>query len=518
MQRISLLLLLIIPLTSLAQVGVNQSSIDFGDVKHEGNTRGVKSISVENKFAIPVNIEIVSFNDAFSSELSNLNIEANSSRSIDLYFDPSTNIQYNSEVIIRTHTFQGDIAIDVNGSGRFDNTYYSSTYDLFEEDLKAELKRVISKSTVSLGYTRARDAMYATIDNVGGGMTCVYTGRQANFTSRSGANSNNFNCEHTYPQSKFSSREPEKSDIHHLFPTYSNANSQRGNLPFGEVSSASYEDGGSKKGNGVFEVRDDHKGNTARAMMYFGIRYGNYDNFLTSQESALRNWHKGDLPDSEEEARNEAIFGSQKNRNPFVDHPQFVDRIQSIASTSNAPLIKSWNLSSDSMVEESALEIDWTSLYVVNSGNTLLNFEVPTEKEGLGNVVFESDQAFSVAPGESHEVKFKSNIVDVAVLSSIILIKSGNQTKEVKVEMRGAAGSINELIDNRNIWFYEGTLRIQDVESGILEILSVDGKQVHFSEIRGALTEFNTSELPSGIYIAFVDSGERRMSLRFIVP
>jgi len=56
------------------------------------------------------------------------------------------------------------------------------------------------------------------------------------------------------------------------------------------------------------------------------------------------------------------------------------------------------------------------------------------------------------------------------------------------------------------------------VESGILEILSVDGKQVHFSEIRGALTEFNTSELPSGIYIAFVDSGERRMSLRFIVP
>jgi hypothetical protein len=43
--------------------------------------------------------------------------------------------------------------------------------------------------------------------------------------------------------------------------------------------------------------------------------------------SKLRRWHEQDPVDERELRRNEAIFGMQENRNPFVDHPEWVDVI-----------------------------------------------------------------------------------------------------------------------------------------------------------------------------------------------
>ena len=96
-------------------------------------------------------------------------------------------------------------------------------------------------------------------------------------------NSTVINCEHSWPQSKFSSsfkRNLQKSDLHHLFPTDSRANSIRGNHPFGNVidsgSRANCEDSRlgdpgpiEKIHSAYFEPPDEQKGNSARAIFYF---------------------------------------------------------------------------------------------------------------------------------------------------------------------------------------------------------------------------------------------------------
>lgn len=142
--------------------------------------------------------------------------------------------------------------------------------------------------------------------------------------------------EHTFPQNRFSSHFPEnlqKGDLHHLYPAHRNTNSARQNSEFGEVV-----DGGEVKdcpgtynGRGldtedkVFEPRDEHKGNAARAMFYFAIRYKKH--IFPREEAVLRKWHELDPVDDFERYRNNVIEKIQGNRNPFIDYPELVDQI-----------------------------------------------------------------------------------------------------------------------------------------------------------------------------------------------
>lgn len=178
--------------------------------------------------------------------------------------------------------------------------------------------------------------MFETIDDLGGDtIECVYTGRKIKTESIPDVNIFHFNTEHTWPQETFDSQEPMRSDLFNLYPSDEFANAKRANYPFGFViSDVVWEVGGSKLGkdvNGktVFEPRDQHKGNVARSLFYFIIRYPqNYGHFLDSvQESVLRTWNKLDLVDTREIQRNDSISLYQGKRNPFIDHPEFVDRI-----------------------------------------------------------------------------------------------------------------------------------------------------------------------------------------------
>ncbi len=259
------------------------------------------------------------------------------------------NIDHSSGFIIDTDSFYGSFVCPIQAVGRYSNSYYNSTNDLEGTALFQALRNRISSPYTDLGYTSARDQMYASIDHSNGQVECAYTGRTASFSTRSGANSNNFNCEHTFPQSFYNSNVPMRSDIHHLFPTDVTSNSQRGNLPFGIVtSSPSWQQGGSKKGNGVFEPRDAQKGRTARAMLYFALRYQDYSNFLSGQESVLRNWHAAFPPNAAERNRNQAIASVQQNRNPFVDHPVLIDRLGPYAQNGSLTS-ESWTIHPDTL-------------------------------------------------------------------------------------------------------------------------------------------------------------------------
>lgn len=195
----------------------------------------------------------------------------------------------------------------------------------------------------SIGYRGARKVLFGKIhlqkDSRGYFLTDVYCRKKITINVTDlGPNiipSNGvINCEHTWPQSKFSKnfdKGLQKSDLHHLYPSDPAANSTRGNSEFAEVDGeqlnnceASYM--GSEKWRGVyFEPPDEHKGNVARALFYFSVRYKLPISSL--QEGHLRKWHVLDPVDYEEEKRNELIQKVQGNRNPFIDYPNLVDDI-----------------------------------------------------------------------------------------------------------------------------------------------------------------------------------------------
>jgi endonuclease I/V8-like Glu-specific endopeptidase len=176
-----------------------------------------------------------------------------------------------------------------------------------------------------------------------------------------------FNCEHVVPQSWFLKKEPMRGDVHHLFACEAGCNSFRGNFPyfdFPDFQEAARARGvtvrevtlgesprreaalpdsvalevvrsacGRREKNG-FEPPDSgkSKGTVARATLYFTLRYPGQINqtaaeYTSDRLATLVGWHKKFPVGLYEKHRNAAVFARQGNRNPLIDHPEWVDRI-----------------------------------------------------------------------------------------------------------------------------------------------------------------------------------------------
>lgn len=159
-----------------------------------------------------------------------------------------------------------------------------------------------------------------------------------------------YNREHLMPQSVFSSASPMKNDYFHVVPSDGYVNGKRGSYPFGEVDNASWtSQNGSEVGSNVtagyggtvFEPIDEYKGDIARSLMYFATRYETqvdswYHEMLNGTEdqvfsdwflAVLLDWHNQDPVSQKEITRNNAGYDFQGNRNPFIDHPEWVECI-----------------------------------------------------------------------------------------------------------------------------------------------------------------------------------------------
>ena len=154
-----------------------------------------------------------------------------------------------------------------------------------------------------------------------------------------------WNREHVWPQSLSNGNwgtSQGGTDILHIRPTYSSTNSSRGNLKYGNNNKSGakyYQDtmlyGYAPKGATYFEPVDAVKGDVARIIMYMWITYTGWSgysslNILNVFESydTLLSWHTSDQPDVMEGNRNNYVQTSrQKNRNPFVDHPELAWKI-----------------------------------------------------------------------------------------------------------------------------------------------------------------------------------------------
>ncbi|RKY54668.1 MAG: hypothetical protein DRP89_04720, partial [Candidatus Neomarinimicrobiota bacterium] len=202
------------------------------------------------------------------------------------------------------------------------------------------------KTSTTLGYDKARDTLYAVIDIYDTDqLTCVYTGFTITLDLEadpsSDAYSKGINCEHTWPQSMGAADEPQRSDMHHLFPCKDNVNSSRGNDPYAEIPDANTDkwfrlnyyqtsiptsniDEYSEKENNSperFEPREDHKGNAARAIFYFYAmyQYAADSSFWEVQKNTMLQWNYYDPVDKKEYDRSWKIASYQDNKpNPFV--------------------------------------------------------------------------------------------------------------------------------------------------------------------------------------------------------
>lgn len=239
------------------------------------------------------------------------------------------------------------LSILLSANAQFDNTPVLP--GVIGQDLIDGLVTNYKPATV-LGYGPARDSMFANVYSKNDSLSCVYTGHtiyldpslDPTTAAFMNGNDNGINTEHSWPQSLGASQGDARSNIYHLFPTRIDVNADRASSPFTEISDNETDEwyylGNSqsaipsgatidlfseRKGN-LFEPREDHKGDVARAMFYFYTMYkaeaDNADpNFFELQRETLCSWHLQDPVDEKEWNRNIKIATYQSNRsNPFI--------------------------------------------------------------------------------------------------------------------------------------------------------------------------------------------------------
>ena len=231
-----------------------------------------------------------------------------------------------------------------NGSAN----YYQGADGLKGKALKTKLSSIISSGVTVISYKGLYDA-YKKTDTRSDGYVRDWYSNITNY--RHGIDNKGnyskegdmYNREHSVPQSWFGDGNI-KSDIVHVLPTDGYVNNRRGNLPLGEVNNATYQsaNGYSKLGScrtsgysgPVFEPNDEIKGDMARIYFYMITRYegscGSWGNSVFTPQypgltqwtlDMMMRWSKDDPVDDREVERNNAVYETQHNRNPFVDYP-----------------------------------------------------------------------------------------------------------------------------------------------------------------------------------------------------
>jgi len=244
--------------------------------------------------------------------------------------------------------------------------YYDSADGLSGESLQVALHNIIKDHTVR-SYDQLWTDFQSTDDKANGYVWDMYSDvpdgtppyNYVFISDQCGSYSNEGDCynrEHSFPSSWFNDASPMNSDLFHLVPTDGEVNGHRSNFPYGEVGSVSWTSlNGSKLGTcnypgytgTTFEPINEYKGDFARNYFYMATRYSNliagWENNDANADAILngtsypayeewflnmiRAWNLADPVSQKEIDRNNAVYGFQNNRNPYIDHPEYVELV-----------------------------------------------------------------------------------------------------------------------------------------------------------------------------------------------
>jgi len=229
--------------------------------------------------------------------------------------------------------------------------YYTETTDLVGEALKNKLNDIISNH-IEYPYTdtdtdtwdilKISDQDTLNPNNV----LLIYKGNSVD-AAQEYYNGAGWTREHIWSKSHGDLSTDETgagTDTHHLRPSDTSVNSSKSDLDFDNGGTQHTEATGCYYDDDSWEPRDAVKGDIARMIFYMATRYeGENDevdleivdyipsspnhNPFYGKLSTLIAWHKQDPVDSFEIKRNEVVYSFQENRNPFIDHPEFVSLI-----------------------------------------------------------------------------------------------------------------------------------------------------------------------------------------------
>jgi PKD repeat protein len=259
--------------------------------------------------------------------------------------------------------------------------YYDGVDATNAAALRSTLHEVIDDHT-KVPYTSSTtsdvwDCVNAAEQNPGNSSQIVDIYRNAAYAKIAGG-TGAYNREHVWPKSYgFPNDGPANfphTDCHHLFASDTNYNNNRGNKPFADCPGCSevvtLANDGRGGGSGVYPGNSNwttgtgytgrwqtwggRKGDVARAIFYMAIRYegdthgvtGAFEPDLELTDdiqqieayrtnnnenvaymgllTTLLQWHAADPVDARERSRNDVVQGFQGNRNPFIDHPEWV--------------------------------------------------------------------------------------------------------------------------------------------------------------------------------------------------
>ena len=274
-----------------------------------------------------------------------------------------------------------------------------------------------------------------------------------------------YNREHSWPKSWFGDGYPMYSDLFHLVPSDKYVNSQRSNYPYGEVNSPSWTSlNGSKRGPNtypgytgtVFEPIDAYKGDFARNYFYMSTRYFNEDGgwpgsamvngaqLETWALNMMLEWHAEDPVSDKELDRNDAIYNIQNNRNPYIDHPEYVGLLWG-GETLGLPMptdLQVYNIT------DSSVDFSWTDnastedgYYIYINGSRAATLDANSETYLAINLEASTRYVLSVSAFNTDE---ESNLASIAVNTT----DGGGSTATHFTEgFEGWTGGDNEYVD-----------------------------------------------------------------------
>ncbi len=260
-----------------------------------------------------------------------------------------------------------DLSRIANAADFDDVSYYESVFNVINAQQSADVIRttlndVISANHKQLTYSEAWTALTVTDEDPlnPANVILFYRGiSKEKFSNGSGSqssNPDNWNREHVWAKSHGfpNASAYAYSDIHHLRPTDISVNASRGNLDFDNSDSPLAESPENRVDDNSFEPRDAVKGDVARIVLYMDMRYAGFDavtpdlrviDSLTSSGQPLLGklctllaWSEADPVDDFEINRNNKIYEFQGNRNPFIDHPEWISIIYGASCSTVDPV------------------------------------------------------------------------------------------------------------------------------------------------------------------------------------
>ncbi|MDR1737832.1 MAG: endonuclease [Candidatus Symbiothrix sp.] len=448
-------------------------------------------------------------------------------------------------------------------SAQIPEGYYSTIDGKQQRAIKTALHLILKNHSV-LSYN---DLWYYfhTTDVHADGRTVwdMYSNTVRYFNSNPYGSTSDMNKEHSLPKSWWAvSSEVSKydaySDLNHLYPSDGAANIAKSNYMLGEVASPTFDNGVSKIGANAynfqavstakaFEPADEYKGDFARTYFYMITCYEDYADYWRSDalnmfnketypvlkpwaQAMLLQWHRQDAVSQKEIDRNNAVWGYQQNRNPFIDFPQLVEYIWGdsidypfalpenlipvgpalITPTANSTEIYFGDIRKDAEVERT-VALKGVGL----TGN--LSITLFSNASGYFSTNVTSVSAASVNAESGYSLKISYNPKDYGEHSALLVLSDGGISGSVAVPLKGVCSSADAIVpvgsSYADLYTNGRDIAYRTYAAGDrVRIANVQGQYLLDRPSNG---HWETFTLPNaGVYIIFINNQSRKIIIQ----